>query len=897
MKLQQPLSDDAVPRVPWRWFPLILLGLFCAIAAATWPWATGFASSLFSHWDPPFHTWKLNFAAQEILNGNLLPAEGNTNMYYPYSGAFYYEALHWPQAAFAALFRWVTGAGPVLTYHVTLVFFWALSGAVFWALLRALGTSAAAALGGAVVFTVMPYRMSYVVEFNMQLNFAIVLFYFCLLRYVQRPRLPVALGVALAWWMQATSELYQAFFAVLLFPLLALALFRGRWRTFFGSRRVWLHGLAAVALCGVLTLVWLLPYAKILHGQTLNRGLAEITTHVLEPFSYLRPYSWITALPKFLFEARYDEMSVYPTLLVLVLAAVSVAGAWHGRGTGTALPPRLFGFLRWGRLALWGLFWVQAALLNFGMRSLVWGTSVAWLPVLICFATLLLLLGGRRETPAVALLEGLGAMATLAFFMSLGPYLNLPKTDIRNPLFLTLYEHLEALSGFRVVSRYAFFVLLWLVLAAACGWDQITRMRSRGGRRALTALTALLACSFLLGVPYFPRRTPPIRIDAPIRSDVLDAFDALPGEHVLAVAPMGDRSYDSREMLSVGGHDRLFVWAWGGTYPHYTLAVRNALHPRKGEPDAEESARLLSMLWPECLVLEDKAYTRTVFRKDFTQILSGQMDLVAEDERFALLRLRPQPPREQFVKLFRHDFCVSRPVCEFAFKPAPDADAAPDFVEVDFNGRVLGRYPVDGETHRVLLPAAFRVRYAPNKVRFQTGRGQAVLSRFDLVPPDENCDKPAPDDGAPPPLAGGWTRSLPPDLQPLEAMPGRHVRLCGVQFPEGVPVQPGETRPLRLALQFPGMRPIQPLLSLQVCAAQDGSVIYRTPPEPVGQHIEEQLMELPPPDAVYTLTIPCTLPDENTDLHGKEVSFLLQVLDARGRHIGKPVPLPAPAAR
>ena len=67
---------------------------------------------------------------------------------------------------------------------------------------------------------------------------------------------------------------------------------------------------------------------------------------------------------------------------------------WHGRGTGTALPPRLFGWLRWGRLALWGLFWVQAAFLNFGMRSLVWGTSVAWLPVLICFVTLLLLLGG-----------------------------------------------------------------------------------------------------------------------------------------------------------------------------------------------------------------------------------------------------------------------------------------------------------------------------------------------------------------------------------------------------------------------------------------------------------------------------------------------------------------------
>ena len=121
-----PQAAPALPAIPWRRAPLVLLLLAAAILAITWPWARTFASAVLDHWDPPFHAWKLEYVARAILAGHLLPPDGNTNMYYPYSGAFYFEALHWPQAVFAAALFGLTGAGPVLVYHLTLVFFWAL---------------------------------------------------------------------------------------------------------------------------------------------------------------------------------------------------------------------------------------------------------------------------------------------------------------------------------------------------------------------------------------------------------------------------------------------------------------------------------------------------------------------------------------------------------------------------------------------------------------------------------------------------------------------------------------------------------------------------------------------------------------------------------------------------
>ena len=207
-----PHAEDAIPMVPYRQAPLVLLLLAAAILAMTWPWVRTFSTAFLDHWDPPFHTWKLEFVARTILSGHLLPPDGDTNMYYPHSGTLYFEALHWPQALVAAVLFGLTNFNPVLVYHIVLVLFWALAGVCLWMLLLALGSTRRAALLGALLFTIMPYRISYMVEFNMQLCFGLPLFFFFMVRYFQRPSIRYPCGMAMAWWLQASIELYQAIF-------------------------------------------------------------------------------------------------------------------------------------------------------------------------------------------------------------------------------------------------------------------------------------------------------------------------------------------------------------------------------------------------------------------------------------------------------------------------------------------------------------------------------------------------------------------------------------------------------------------------------------------------------------------------------------------------------------
>ena len=259
------------------------------------------------------------FAARTLLAGHILPPGGNTNLYYPNPGAFFYEALHWPQAVFAAPLI-AAGVNPVLTYHVTMVFFWALSGVLFWAWLRALGAHRIGAAMGGLFFTVIPYRMSYLVEFNMQLAFGLSLLMFAITRFFQRPGFRYALLAAVAWWLQATSELYQAVFFLFVLPLLILPLFARDVALLRSGRRFWLPFAAAAALCAALSLPFLLPYARTLGDGTLTRSLFEMQQHTLEPLSYLLPWGRFRLVPK-LHHVRFDEMSVYPTL-ALVLAAL-----------------------------------------------------------------------------------------------------------------------------------------------------------------------------------------------------------------------------------------------------------------------------------------------------------------------------------------------------------------------------------------------------------------------------------------------------------------------------------------------------------------------------------------------------------------------------------------------
>ena len=147
------------------------------ILAITCPWFLHFQGEFLDHWDPPFHAWKLEFIAKRILAGDWFVQTTNTNMLYPYSGTFYYEALQWPPALFAAaLFKFTTMPSELI-YHVTLIVFWALSAPCMYYLLRQLNCNIIPSIIGALIFCILPHRISYMVEFQMEMIFVMPLFF------------------------------------------------------------------------------------------------------------------------------------------------------------------------------------------------------------------------------------------------------------------------------------------------------------------------------------------------------------------------------------------------------------------------------------------------------------------------------------------------------------------------------------------------------------------------------------------------------------------------------------------------------------------------------------------------------------------------------------------------
>ena len=733
-------DQTAIPAVPYRQAPIVGLLLGAAILAITWPWATTFATGFLQHWDPPFHAWKLEFVARAILDGHLLPPDGNTNMYYPHPGTLYFEALHWPQALVAAPLFALPHANPVLIYHLVLTFFWALSGLCFWMLLHALGATRRAALLGALLFTLMPYRISYMVEFNMQLCFGVPLFFFFLVRYFQRPSVRYACGAALAWWLQASSELYQAVFLLLVLPFPVLALLAKRGRLLRSGRRFWWPALAAAALGGFLTWLFLGPYLTLLNVHAVNRNLQEIATHVLEPLSYLRPGGRFHLLAPF--DTRRDEMIVYPTAAMLLLATVYLA--WGARATWRRAAPR---WVRWIRAVHAG------ALLAFMLLTFViyhagapapLGAAYAVLPVIaVAAGALLLLLHPARHDVPARFAAGLFAGAVFAYFMSLGPLIGLRHSQFAadNVLYLWIYKQLPALQGFRVVSRFSLYVLLFLATAAALGWSRIERRWPTSRRRLYGAWAALLALAVLESFPG-PFHIRPIRY--PPVSSVLDGLDRMTEPYVLAMAPMGDRNYDSRHMLTIARSDRLFVYAWGGAYPTYTQQVRDALNPLAPQP--EKAAFLLRQLWPDCWVLEDKHLSRGArVPVHYADLFSGLADVVAEDERYALLRLRPNPrPDGERIRLVRRDYLAAHPV--LTFRARVPGGTPPGVLWLDVNGYVAGRWTLTDQPQdfRLAVPAAYFVDLLPNRFRFHAENdARFFLDDFNLAAPGPDLPPPA----------------------------------------------------------------------------------------------------------------------------------------------------------
>lgn len=736
------------PRPAWR---EMFVGLMCfalavgLILAITWPWCLHFRGEFLNHWDPPFHAWKLEFMARRILAGDIFFASGNTNMLYPHSGGLYFEALQWPQALFAALFFGMTSLPSELIYHITLVFFWALSAPCMYFLLRQLDCRRLPAIVGAIVFCILPHRISYMVEFQMEMIYALPLFFAFLIRFFRDGRVRDAVLTAFFWWLFAVTELYEAFFAVLAVPFVALA-FLSRDPGKLIARRFWFAVAAAVIAGIALVCVLLLPYAHLHAAGNVLRPMNEVRRHSAQLFSYLQPFG---RFAPWRLNAAVDEFSLYPTLPVIALCMAgaiwhlvlvfSARRRWPAVLTALALLAGGVGFIAIGaafqfrfirpthpRLDVWTVFSITflfAAIANVFVHPA--GES-------------------RRST----FLRGFVAVSVFFLFLSLGPKLLLgvfPDKGIANQPNV-IYAHcyqtiLPFLSGFRVVSRFGVYILFFLVCVATVTLDAMT-VPSRHGARAWRGTVLCLLVVLGVVVESIPNPSWVRRYRNVGHHRRSPAIVRLVEKHpiaTLAIVPCHTREIEGMKMFSLLKGDWPYVWAWGGFFPQYAKRLNNMLVSGAAQDVHAE----LSKFFPPCLLLIDRSapalniepekalsfptnVLTTVAGKltmDYEKAFGPIAEKIDSDARFSIYRLKPLPPAASVSRIFRSDVARANPIlsCEFTARSGAHVQAL-------LNGRGL----FEGD-----VPEEGRLRFS------------AELSSRDLGDDPFNVFSAACDDGSP----------------------------------------------------------------------------------------------------------------------------------------------------
>lgn len=682
---------------------LLALGF---IIAMTWPWALHLRGEMLPHWDPPFHAWKLEFMARHVLAGDIFFASDNTNILYPYSGALYFEALQWPQALFAAVFFGLTSMPSELVYHITLLFFWALSAPCMYFFLRQLDCRRIPSMIGALIFCILPHRMSYMVEFQMEMIFPLPLFFAFIVRFFKERRPLDAILAAASCWLFAVTELYEAIFAVMTVPFI-VASYLSRDPRPFATRRFWLSAGAAVAVGLALANILLPPYARLHAAGNVLRSVKEVHMHAAELFSYVMPYG---RFYPWKFDARKAEFSLYPTVPVLLLCLVGALW-WLGRESSCWKRRPHIPLVGYATLACGITFIVIGGLMQFRLmppthpRLDLWETFGK---ALLFGSLIYTLLHTKAETPRATFLKGLFAAAVFFLFLSFGPKMSLGDTRLIawqwNHIYYFCYEKLlPFLSGFRVVSRFAVFILFFMVCMATATLDAFTAMpqfRGRSGRDAILLCLLVVAGVALEGIPKPKILTKMRRVDKPYNYPTIKRLAEEHPNVTLAICPCLNRSAESMKMFTLIKGDWPYVFGWGGFFPGQSDRLSKLIC----SPDPYPAQKELSKFYPPCLLIFDKRKVRPPVRRtadipedrlvwnkdhlvlDYDKVFADIADLIDSDKRFSLFKLKSLPPAPEVERIFRSDIALANPLLSCVV-------SAPDGTEVvaSLNGRELAR--------------------------------------------------------------------------------------------------------------------------------------------------------------------------------------------------------------
>jgi len=561
---------------------LAVYALFVALVVAyTLPLIQDLGGHLRPHPDPRSFTWVLGWGSHALASDPARIFHGN--IFYPHGDALAYsEPLFTALPVFAPVY-YATG-NPILAYNVTMIILWALSGWATYAAALTLTQSPAAALVGALAFTLSPYRIGYYGIITMQLTFPIPLALLFFARFLEHQRGRDLLLAFLFVWLQALAVWYYAIPLGLLLGVFALLFLLLRWRGWRWATWGWLLGGGLLLGACLLPVAW--PYVEARQQLGFERSLEETALRPADLLSYL------DAGPEHRFyrlaySARYPVL--FPGFTVLLLAAVSLL--WLRSDRASPLPGwvrRLPAAVIAATAAVTAIFLVtgggsvRLAGLTLQMTEL---DRAIWVLLAAGVAALLLTGWARARTHeprALTSPDWVRALLYLTTFfvaVSLGPVMYYAGQEVGDGIYAWLYEWLPPLRAIRIPLRLGALSLFLLGLLAAFGLAWVHHRLA--GRRWLQR--ALFVVPLLLAVEYLPN---PLAYDQ-VRWDhprpVYRFLAAQPGDFAVLEWPTGDED-DSEYLLWSLLHRKRLVHGISGFVPGFTWRVQQAAWKLPADP-------------------------------------------------------------------------------------------------------------------------------------------------------------------------------------------------------------------------------------------------------------------------------------------------------------------------
>ncbi len=724
----------------------VLLLFTLLVCTCTWPLVSDLSTYLPRHWDPRLMAWTMATNSRQILSNPLLLFHGNS--FYPYgSTKAFSEVLIVPSLVSLPVF--LLSGNPVLSYNVTLLLLWSLSGLAMYLCAREMVGHKWGALLAATIWTISPYRTDYYREFNMQMCFAAPLVLLFWQRFLRTQKAGAAaltlvfLGIqALSCWTYAIMvSLYLAVFTA------AFALLRQRgWRI----KRV-LSVIPLLVVFGAAMFPFAEPYFRIRSELGIERRLSESVDHSADILTYIE--SGPVRTYHFRPTAHRAETSLFPGFVAVLFSGLSLAYFFEKEtGVSNGRTARIIRFTVAAGLLL--------SLLQFGLRvggipiqsgfirTMRLSTASVWA---IALSLALLLLRGRclsrtRFRERVLFdkdLLGTFLFALLVmFFLSLGPVVHVKRQAVGHGIYYHLYGLMFPLRAIRVVTRFGAFALFSIAILSALG---VKWFHAAIGQR-WRLIGALICGAFLLAfLEYCPWRLNYQRFPWKQRPHVYDAVASDPDDFAIAEWPFGWRVSDGSFLLWSVAHKKRILGGtchWGGILPPRTERIRITLTELTNPERTDECIAELRAIYPtKYLILHRRLLPPGESWRPWKNLLQNLPDglaLIGVFDGDYLLGITPVVERgREFSREFSYEHLLRHNVARFRLR---DVFLAPEggLVKILFNDAELCQdtLAADWKEYELKLPGPYR-KAAPNCIRIASlasgsTEGQIEFNGFSL---------------------------------------------------------------------------------------------------------------------------------------------------------------------